>query len=167
MALPIVERVAGFIKTKWWALLVALSIATAGGVVAVQQRSFATELKAVARSKVDYLMLCDFQRSATYDVCQVIDAASPNLGKALEYLSNATTRLPPSHAETTKEVMLRIGRGALTSKQYLGCFRAVRYVGTEDIYIESVTTDSDCTRIEKFRAGYVAIPGGAFGHGAI
>jgi len=167
MALPIVERVADFTKTKWWVLLVALFMAATAVIVTVMQGSFAGELRAVAQSNVDYLMLCDFRRGVTHDPCQVIDAASPRLGTALGHLSSASTRLPPGHARAAKEMMLRIGRGSVTSKQYLGCFRVVRFVDSEGIYVNGVTTDSDCTRIEKYRAGYVAIPEGGFGHGAI
>jgi hypothetical protein len=167
MALPIVECLTGFAKTKWWVLFGVLFIATAATIVTVQQTSFSAELRAVAQSNVDYLMLCGFRRGVTYDPCHTIGPGGPGLGAALENLSNATTRLPPGHANAAKEMMLRIGRGSLTSRQYVRCFRVVRFAGAERIYINDITTDPDCTRIEKYRAGYVAIPEGGLGDGAI
>jgi hypothetical protein len=166
MALPIIDRVASFTRTRWWGLLVALLIVVALAVVALQQRSFVGDVRSVARSKVDYLMLCGFRHGVTYEPCQVID--SHKLATPLAHLASATTGMPPSKATPAKEMMLRIGRGPVTAKQYVGCFRVTHFADAQDVvYISEVTTDPDCTRIEQYQAGYVAIPRGGLGHGAI
>jgi hypothetical protein len=147
-------------------LLVALLIVAAVAVVALKQRSFLNDIRAVATSNVDYLMLCGFRQGVTYEPCQIID--SQKLAAPLAHLASATIRMPPSKATPAKEMMLRLGRGAVTAKQYLGCFRVIRFADAQDVvYISEVTTDPDCTRIEKYQAGYVAIPEGGFDHGAI
>jgi hypothetical protein len=166
MAPPIVDRVAGVTKTRWWGLLIALLIVATVTVVALQQRSFVSHVRAVATSNVDYLMLCGFRQGVTYEPCQLFD--SQNLVGPLAHLASAATHMPPSKATPAKEMMLRVGRGPVTANQYLACFRVVRFADAQDVvYISEVTTDPACTRIQEYQAGYVAIPKGSLGHGAI
>jgi len=170
MALPVIERVAGFARTRWWGLLMALFIVTALAITALvvtvsEQRSFVSDIRTLAGSKVDYLLLCGFRHGVTQEPCQVI--VSPELPAVLALLANATTQSPPGKVAPASEMMLRIGRGAVTGRQYLGCVRVARFANAKEIYISEVTTDRDCTRIEKYQRGYVAIPADSLGRGAI
>src|SRR5690348_6584702 len=110
MALAAIERVAGFARTGWWGLLMALLIATAFAItafaiVASQQRSFANDIRTLAGSNVDYLLLCGFRHGVTLEPCQVID--SPKLAAVLAHIANAPTQLPPGKVAPASEMMLR------------------------------------------------------------
>ena len=170
MALPAIERVAGCARSRWRGLAMALLIAAALAITALvmtisQQRSFVNDIRTLAGSNVDYLLLCGFRQGVTQDPCQVID--SSKLPAVLAHLASATTQLPPGKVAPASEMMLRIGRGPVTARQYLACFRVARFANAKEIYISEVTTDRDCTRIETYERGYVAIPADSLGRGAI
>ena len=148
------------------ALFIVTALAITALVVTVsEQRSFVSDIRTLAGSKVDYLLLCGFRHGVTQEPCQVI--VSPELPAVLALLANATTQSPPGKVAPASEMMLRIGRGAVTGRQYLGCVRVARFANAKEIYISEVTTDRDCTRIEKYQRGYVAIPADSLGRGAI
>lgn len=66
--------------------------------------------------------------------------------------------LPPGHASVRDEKMLRVGRGEPTAKQYVQCHRVVRYVQSQDVFVEQIRSDAGCTRFEKYGAGVLVIP---------
>jgi hypothetical protein len=133
----------------------------------VMRGNFAGDLKAVVRSKVDYLMLCAIGHVGIGESCRIIGDNEAGLKLALANLNNAGNELHPSHGQPAREMMLRIGQGDPASEHYIGCYRVVRYVGVQGIYIEGVTTDSSCVRVEKYLAGSVRVAPDTFGHDAI
>jgi hypothetical protein len=157
----------GFHHSKWWPLCVMFFLFVGLAASVFMRENFAADLRAVARSNVDYLMLCDLGRAKTGESCRVIDRKEPGLQMALTNLYNAGNELPPGHATAEREMMLRIGQGDAASKQYVGCYRVVRYVGVQGIYIQGVTTDPSCARIEKYLTGSVLVAPDTFGHDAI
>jgi len=132
------------------------------GVIALfvtrSQSHFLREMKDVATSKVDYLMLCDLRPQQKDGQCRTIGSdLEPQLVEATRLLAGAEAKLPPGKLQIADEKILRIGRGTGASGHYVGCYRVVQYVGVNDIYINDVETDSACTRVETYRPGYVAI----------
>lgn len=141
--------------TRWSTAFVVLSFVGVAVYLTLFQSKFLDEFKSTINSDVGYLMLCEIHSER----CQVIDGSkSSKLSAAIKHLSGAMAKLPPSKAERMSERILRIGKGSLTAKQYVGCYRVIQYVGSEDLYINQITSDPECTRIEKYMPSYVAVP---------
>jgi hypothetical protein len=131
------------------------------------EKEFETTLRRTVSSDVGYLILCEIRGNPRPQPCQTIHGpGNSQFTTAIRHLSEARSA-SSSNKEVASDKILKIGRGSPASKEYLGCYRVTKYVGLEQIYISPIETDRECTWPDKYRAGTVAIPGDAFGRGAI
>jgi len=59
---------------------------------------------------------------------------------------------------TRSERILRFGVGSPASRQYLACYRVLHYAGFDRIYIRPVLMNPDCSHVENYLAGDLAVP---------
>jgi hypothetical protein len=131
------------------------------------QKEFESELKRIASSDVDYLVLCEFHGNPRPQPCQTIHrVGNPQFAMAIRYLSQATSA-PRPKASAASDKILKLGRGSLASNEYVACYRATKYPWLDQIYISPTGTDRECSWPKKYHAGSVGIPAHAFGPGAI
>jgi hypothetical protein len=124
-------------------------------VAAVFQGAFKNDFRLALGSDIDYMMLCDLGTQRCRTVERSKHPAFPALTKEL---SQAGVQLPPSKAQIVDEKVLRIGRGLPVSGTYSACYRVVRYVGADEVFINDVAMNAECTRFERFSPGFLAVP---------
>ena len=131
------------------------------------QKDLEAQLKQTTDSGVDYLTLCEFRGNPKLQPCQTIRRNdSQQFATAIRYLSEATAASLPKLSPSSDKI-LKLGRGNPASSEHVACYRATTYPGFEQIYISPIETDRECSWPNRYHAGSVAIPGQAFGQGAI
>lgn len=125
----------------------------------INQDNVLADFRNAVSSDVGYLMLCDSRGAVSSNSCQVIDESTNfKLSAALKHLSETRTNFMPGKGSTSSERILKLGRGSPASKQYLACYRLLHYAGFNEIYINPVLMNPDCSYIERFLAGDLAVP---------
>lgn len=125
----------------------------------INQDSVLADFRNALSSDAGYLMLCDARGAVSSNSCQVIDESTNfKLSAALKHLSQARANFMPGKGSTSSERILKLGRDSPASKQYLACYRLLHYAGFSEIYINPVLMDPECTHIERFLAGDLAVP---------
>jgi hypothetical protein len=122
------------------------------------QIDFLAEVRRVARSNIDYIMLCDYRAGIASNLCETFDRTnSERFGKVIEYLVQAEWKSEPGKSPRLSERMMKIRLRESSGEPGYRCYRMVRYVGFDEDYLSRIETDRECTQFLQFRPGSVAI----------
>ena len=132
-----------------------------------REQEFKADLRRIVSGELGHLTLCRFVGNPQPQPCRTIHHGDKDFAKVVGYLSQASLVVRPGKVAVADDYILKIGRASLGANDYLACYRATRYTGFDEIYISPIKSDTRCTWPETYEVGTVAIPGDAFGIGAI
>jgi hypothetical protein len=123
------------------------------------QIKFQHAVRASGGSDVVRFVVCDLPCPHPTIPCRIILRDSPTFSEINNRLMNATATLAPGKVPITVERLLKVESESSRGQPSHQCFRVVEYEGFPNSYLNQIVANSDCTDIEKYAGGYVALAG--------
>jgi hypothetical protein len=125
----------------------------------LSQKNFQSLVVEVAKSPIEYFQLCDILNEASSTSCITIDAKTGG-EKFIELkktLAEAQLIVPPGKVATNSSRVMKIKLSTSVGGEYQKCYLLTEYKGFDGIYLNDFSSDSQCSRVVEYRAGYVLI----------
>jgi hypothetical protein len=116
------------------------------------QKGFMTDVRDSA-ADVELIELCVLSAP-----CETLDRGDDErLGRAIKYLSQAESKMPPTKTPISSERLVKIKTRGSKIGTFQHCFRMIEFVGAEEAYLNQIATDPECKHVDKYLPSYVAI----------